>query len=106
MATKIKVGDEVVVRKGTNKGKSGKVLKIDVAGQRILVDGVNVRPKHQKPNQVGKTAGIFKEPRLFSLANVGLAHPTKKQVTGRVGFVIDNDGAKKRVFKANGKEIK
>lgn len=104
--TKIKVGDTVMVRKGADKGTTGKVLEIDMINQRVLVEGVNVRTKHQKPNQLGKDAGIFKQPRMIALAKVGLAHPTKKNITGRVGFTINKDGGKKRVFKATGKEAK
>lgn len=103
--TKIKVGDTVLVRKGADKGTTGKVLKI--SGQKVLVEGVNVKTRHQKPNQrPGVDAGIYKEPRMISIANVGLAHPTKKNVAGRVGFEVSKDGSKKRVFKANGKEAK
>ena len=107
MATKIRVGDTVVVRKGADKGASGKVLKISADNTRVLVEGVNIRTRHQKPNvRPNVDAGIYKEPKMMSIANVGLAHPTKKNVSGRVGFNVDKDGNKKRVFKANGKEAK
>ena len=103
---KIKVGDTVMVRKGSDKGATGKVMQIDSVKQRVLVEGVNIRTKHQKANQLGKDAGIFKQPRMIALANVGLAHPSKKKLTGRLGFEVSKDGAKKRVYKANGKEAK
>ena len=104
--TKVKVGDTVLVRKGSDKGATGKVLKISADGQRVLVEGVNIKTRHQKPNvRPGVDAGLYKEPRMMSIANVGLAHPSKKNVTGRVGFSVDKD-SKKRVFKANGKEAK
>lgn len=107
MATsKIKIGDNVVVRKGADKGKSGKVLKLNADKTKVLVDGVNIRTRHQKQNQLGQTAGIFKEPRMISVANVGIAHPSKKSVTTRVKFEQSKDGAKTRVMSANGKEIK
>ena len=103
---KIRVGDTVVVRKGADKGTSGKVVKISADNTRVLVEGVNVKTRHQKPNvRPGVSAGIYKEPRMISIANVGLKHPSKKGVTGRVGFEIDG-AKKKRVFKANGKEAK
>ena len=108
MATsKIKIGDSVLVRKGADKGATGKVLKISKDGTRVLVEGVNVKTRHQKPNvRPNVDAGIYKEPRMMSIANVGLAHPSKKNVAGRVGFNVDKDGKKTRVFKANGKEAK
>lgn len=107
MALRIKVGDSVLVRKGKDKGASGKVLKISADSQRVLVEGINIKAKHQKPNvKVNVDAGIYKEPRMMSIANVGHAHPSKKGITGRIGFESDKNGSKKRVFKANGKEIK
>ncbi len=105
--TKIKVGDTVLVRKGADKGSTGKVLRISSDNTKVLVEGVNIKTRHQKPNaKPNAQAGIFKEPRMVSIANVGLAHPTKKNVAGRVGFEVSKDGSKKRVFKANGKEAK
>jgi len=107
MATKIKVGDTVLVRKGADKGSTGKVLKIAADKTKVMVEGVNIKTRHQKPNaRPNVTAGIYKEPRMMSIANVGLIHPTKKNVAGRIGFTVDKDGNKKRVFKANGKEAK
>lgn len=103
---KILIGDTVLVRKGADKGTTGKVLKINAEGTQVLVEGVNIRTKHKKANQLGQDAGLFKEPAMISIANVGLAHPTKKKVTGRVGFEVAKNGDKKRVFKANGKEAK
>jgi large subunit ribosomal protein L24 len=106
MASKIKVGDTVLVRTGKDKGATGKVVRVSTDGTKVLVDGVNVRTRHQKPNQGAKPAGIYKEPRMISISNVGLAHPTKKGVAGRVGFELTKDGTKKRIYRANGKEIK
>ena len=104
MANKIRIGDTVLVTTGRDKGQTGKVTKID--GDKVMVEGVNIVVKHQKPNASGKTAGIYKEPRMISISNVGLAHPTKKGVAGRVGFEISKDGSKKRIYRASGKEIK
>lgn len=107
MAYKIRVGDTVLVRKGADKGASGKVTKLSSDGTKVMVEGVNIKTKHQKPNvKPNAPAGIYKEPRMMSIANVGLAHPSKKNTTGRVGFEISKDGTKKRVYKANGKEAK
>lgn len=105
--TKIKVGDTVLVRKGADKGATGKVLKVSPDGQKVLVEGVNIRTRHQKPNvKPNVDAGIYKEPHMISVANVGLAHPVKKNVAGRVGFEVNKDGKKVRIFRANGKEAK
>ena len=106
MATmKIQVGDTVTIRKGRNKGESGKVLKVSSDKKWVVVEGVNIQVKHQKPNvKPNVDAGIYKNPGKVSIANVGIA--VDKTKTGRIGFNVENDGAKKRVFKANGKEVK
>lgn len=57
----IKKGDTVVVLSGTEKGKTGKVLKVFPKGGLVLVEGVNMRTKHQKPRRAGQTGQIVKK---------------------------------------------
>lgn len=104
---KYKIGDDVIVRKGQDKGAKGKILKISADGSRVLVDGVNIKTKHQKPNQSNeKPAGVYKEPRMISIANIGIPHPSKKSATARIGFSTSGSNQKIRINKANGKEVK
>ena len=78
---KIKVGDNVRVITGSNKGKEGKVLKVLRNENRVLVDGVNVVKKHIKPNRTNETGGILEVEAPIHLSNVKvLGKETKKEV--------------------------
>jgi large subunit ribosomal protein L24 len=77
---KIKVGDNVRVITGTNKGKEGKVLKIFKKDSRVVVDGVNVVKKHVKPNRTNETGGILEVEAPIHISNVKvLTKETKKE---------------------------
>jgi large subunit ribosomal protein L24 len=77
----IKVGDNVRVITGSNKGKEGKVLKVLRNENRVLVDGVNVVKKHIKPNRANETGGILEVEAPIHLSNVKvLGKETKKEV--------------------------
>ena len=78
---KIKVGDNVRVITGSNKGKEGKVLKVLRNENRVLVDGVNIIKKHVKPNRTNETGGILEVEAPIHLSNVKvLGKETKKEV--------------------------
>lgn len=101
---KIKRNDEVVVTAGKDKGKRGKVLKVLDDG-RLLVSGVQVVKKHQKPNpQLGVPGGIVEKEAPIQISNVGLYNPAS-QKADRVGFKILEDGTKIRVFKSSGEAV-
>ena len=77
----IKVGDNVRVITGSNKGKEGKVLKVFRNENRVLVDGVNIIKKHVKPNRTNETGGILEVEAPIHLSNVKvLGKETKKEV--------------------------
>ena len=77
---KIKVGDNVRVITGTNKGKEGKVLKIFKKDSRVVVDGVNVVKKHVKPNRTNETGGILEVEAPLHISNVKVvSKETKKE---------------------------
>jgi len=67
---KMKVGDNVRVITGTNKGKEGKVLKIFRKENKVLVDGVNIVKKHMKPNRTNETGGILEVEAPIHISNV------------------------------------
>ena len=78
---KIKVGDNVRVITGSNKGKEGKVLKVFRNENRVLVDGVNINKKHVKPNRTNESGGILEVEAPIHLSNVKvLGKETKKEV--------------------------
>src|SRR5690625_4117628 len=98
---KIKRDDEVVVIAGRDKGKRGKVLRVlDV--NRVLVAGIQMIKKHQKPNpQMGIPGGIVQKEAPIQVSNIALYNP-ETQKADRVGFKIQEDGKKVRVFKSTG----
>ena len=77
---KIKVGDNVRVITGTNKGKEGKVLKIFRKDNRVVIDGINIVKKHVKPNRTNETGGILEVEAPIHISNVKvLTKETKKE---------------------------
>lgn len=101
---KIKTNDDVVVLAGKDKGKRGKVLKILDDG-RLLVSGVQIVKKHQKPNpQLGVPGGIVEKEAPIQVSNVALFNAVSGKAD-RVGFKVQEDGKKVRVFKSNGEAV-
>lgn len=101
---KIKSNDEIIVIAGRDKGKRGKVLKIQKDG-RLIVSGVNMIKKHQKPNpNMGVAGGIIEKEAPIQASNVAIFNPAT-QKADRVGYKIQEDGKKVRVFKSNGETV-
>ena len=96
---KIRKGDEVVVTIGKDKGRRGTVLQVFADG-RVLVEGVNIAKKHIKPNpNIGEAGGIKDTAMPLDISNVLVFNPKTKKGE-RVGFLIEEDGSKTRVFKS------
>lgn len=102
---RLKKGDLVQVLAGKYKGKQGKVLATHPSENKVTVEGVNIVKKHQKPNQTHPQGGIIELTKPIWVSKVAIVDPTAKKPS-RIGFSIAKDGAKTRVFKASGKEIK
>ena len=101
---KIKKGDDVVVLAGKDKGKRGAVLRV-VDAEHLLVEGINVVKKHQRPNPVkNTTGGIVDKEMPLHLSNVAIYNPTTKRAD-RVGIKLLDDGRRVRVFRSNGEMI-
>ena len=79
---KVKVGDNVRVITGSNKGKEGKVLKVLKNENRVIVDGVNIVKKHVKPNRENESGGILETEAPIHASNVKVVakKETKKEV--------------------------
>ena len=104
MAAKIKRNDEVIVLAGKDKGKRGKVLVVRPDG-RLVVSGVNMIKKHQKPNPMAqKPGGIVEKEAPIQASNVAIFNPATGKAD-RVGFNVAEDGTKTRVFKSNGEAV-
>ena len=102
---KIRKGDEVVVIAGRDKGKRGNVLR-RVGEQHLVVDGINVVKKHQRPNPMkGQTGGIVEKTMPIDQSNVMLFNPATGK-GDRVGIRVLEDGRKVRFFKSNGELVK
>ena len=101
---KIKVNDSVVVIAGKDKGKTGLVTKV-LENNRVLVEGINMVKKHQKPNpNANEPGGIVNKAMPLQISNIALAN----SVTGkadRVGIKTLEDGRKVRFFKSNGEVL-
>ena len=101
---KIKREDEVVVLTGKDKGKRGKVVKV-LDDNRVVVAGVNIVKKHQKPNpQRNEQGGIQEREAPIQVSNVAIFNGATSKAD-RVGFKILEDGRKVRVFKSTGEVI-
>ena len=102
---RIKKGDEVIVRSGKYKGQTGKVVSTHPTLNKVTVEGINIVKKHTKPNKQYPQGGIIPITKPIDASKVGIIDPTTKKAS-RIGYTIDKDGAKTRVFKKSGKEIK
>jgi large subunit ribosomal protein L24 len=96
---KIRKGDEIIVRTGKDKGRRGTVLQVFDDG-RVLVEGINVAKKHVKPNpNIGEAGGIKDQSMPLDVSNVMVFNPKTKRGE-RIGFRVEEDGSKVRVFKS------
>ena len=102
-AAKIKKGDNVVIRSGKDKGRTGTVLQVMPKDGKVLVQGVNVAVRHRKPSQVNPQGGIDRREAPMAISKVGLVDPKTGKAT-RVRFE-DKDGKKVRVAVKSGEKI-
>lgn len=99
----IKKNDKVKVIAGKDKGKEGEVLQVLARENRVIVKGVNVVKKHQKPSNANPNGGIVDAEAPIHVSNVMLIDPSNNEAT-RVGFKVE-DGKKVRVSKKSGKTL-
>ncbi|MDD3431800.1 MAG: 50S ribosomal protein L24 [Bacteroidales bacterium] len=101
----IKKGDTVFVNAGEDKGKTGRVLEVDVEKKRAIVEGVNLVSKHTKPNAKSPQGGILKKESPVHISNLNPLDPKSGKPT-RVGRVRNEKGKLVRISKKSGEEIK
>lgn len=101
---KVKKGDEVVILAGKDKGKRGSILRVIPTESRVVVAGVNVVKRHERPNRNNPQGGIVAVEAPIHVSNVALADPKDGKPT-RVGFKVQADGTKQRVAKRSGETI-
>lgn len=102
-AAKIKKGDNVVVRSGKDKGRTGTVLQVLPKEDKVVVAGVNIAARHRKPSQQNPQGGIDRREAPMAISKVGLADPKTGAAT-RVRFETI-DGKKVRVAVKSGEKI-
>ena len=100
----VRTGDTVQVITGRDKGKIGEVVATNAKTSQIIVDGVNMRTKHVKPQQEGETGQIVTKEFPIHSSNVML-YSTKKKVASRVGHTVTEDGRKVRILKKTGEVL-
>ena len=104
MKLKIKKGDTVQVITGNDKGASGRVLEVNAAKMRILVEGVNVRKKHTRPSQKNQKGGIVSKEMPVHYSNVQMVDADKNPT--RTGIRLDEKtGDRVRYAISNGKDL-
>ncbi|HKI78456.1 MAG TPA: 50S ribosomal protein L24 [Ignavibacteriaceae bacterium] len=106
---KIRKNDNVMVIAGNDTGKTGKVLKVFTKESRIIIEGINLRKRHTKPNQKSPQGGIIEKEAPIHFSNVMLLDPKTNEPT-RIGaqIILDEKTGKKkraRVSKATGEMI-
>jgi large subunit ribosomal protein L24 len=100
---KIRKGDRVVVITGRDKGKTGEVLRVLPKESRVLVQGVNVVKRHQRPSQMNP-GGIVEKETSIHISNVAHIDPKTDRPT-RVGIRVDEGGRKLRVARRSNETI-
>ena len=100
---RIKKGDQIIVIAGADKGKKGEVVR--VAGDKVVVQNINIIKRHTKPNpQAGQAGGIIEREAPIHISNVMLLN-TSSGKGERVGFKVLEDGRKVRVFRSSGEAL-
>jgi len=100
---KIRKGDQVLIIKGKDRGKKGKVLRGFPKEMKVLVEGVNIKKKHRRPTRAGEKGQIVEVPAPIYVSNVKLICPKCGKPT-RVGYKV-TEKAKYRICKKCGEEI-
>jgi large subunit ribosomal protein L24 len=102
-AMHVKKGDTVKVISGKNKGEIGEIDQIFPKTSQVIIKGVNMQTKHQKPKGEGESGQILVREAPIHSSNVML-YSTKEQTVSRVSYVV-KDGKKQRVLKKTGEVL-
>lgn len=94
----IKKNDQVIVISGNDKGKKGKVLSVDHENGKVIVEGINIATKHQKPRRQGEAGGIIKQEAAMAISKV-MHICSKCGEPTRIAYTVLADGTKVRTCK-------
>ena len=101
---KIKKGDQVVVRAGKDRGKTGEVTHVFPEKGTVIVQGANLVKKHQKPTSQTNQGGIIDKEMPLRVSTVSVLSPSDNKPT-RVGYRFTDDGEKVRICKRTGVDL-
>ncbi len=110
MPLKLRTDDTVIVISGKDKGKTGRVLRVDPKNEKVFVEGANIVKRHMRPRTLRDTqraqelGGIVEKEGPIHVSNVMLIDPDSGEPT-RVGYRFTDSGEKVRVSKKSGKDI-
>ena len=104
MALKIRKGDTVQVIAGDDKGKTGRVLSIDEAKNRVVIEKINLVKRHTKARKQGMQSGIIEKEAPVHMSNVQLFDAKAGRGT-RVGVRVLADGSRERVSRRTGETL-
>ena len=95
---KIRKNDMVMIISGNDRGKTGKVLKVFPKKYRLIVEGINLRKRHTKPNQKNPQGGILEKEASVHASNVMILDPKSNEPT-RIGsrIILDEKTGKKKI---------
>ena len=99
---KIKKGDTVQVTTGNDAGKTGRVIKVYLDKDRVVVEGVNIVKKHARPTQDNPQGGIIEKEATIHISNIMMVAGGKPT---RVGYKTLKDGRKAKFAKKTGEVI-
>ena len=99
---RIRKGDKVRVLSGKDRGKEGEVITALPRRNKVIVEGVNVAKRHQKPTRSMQQGGIIDKPMPIDVSNVALVDDGRPT---RLGMRVDADGTKTRVSRRTGGEL-
>ncbi len=96
--SRIRKGDTVIVISGRERGKTGKVMSVDLRAGKVVVEKLNIIKRHTKPNQKAKQGGILEREAPLQMSNVMFFCPVTQKPT-RVGIRTQADGRRVRFSK-------
>lgn len=102
---RLRVNDIVEVISGNHKGSQGKLLRFRKDKERAFVEKIAMVKRHTKPSQTNPSGGIIEKESSIHVSNLMVVDPATKK-PGRIGIKTGKDGAKVRVFKKSGNELK
>jgi len=102
---RIKKGDNVIVLSGKYKGKTGKVLSTSPKENTVVVEGINIIKKHQKPTKAYPQGGIIDITKPINVSKVGIYDSANKKAA-RIQYKLHSDGTKTRIYSTSQTEIK